>query len=88
MEHSKHDSSDEIDLSDSYEEVTAHLKGSHSFDEVNDISTKYLGGYLAQGEGRTLSHDMPKEKEELFLMITIFLLMVEVLQLVTLWREL
>ena len=47
MEHSEHDSSDEIDLPDRYEEVTAHLKVSHSFDEVNDVSTTYLGGYLA-----------------------------------------
>ena len=57
MEFSNHDSSDEIYLPDRYEEVTAHLKVSHSFDEVNDVSTIYLGGYLAPGEGRTFPHD-------------------------------
>ena len=57
MEHSKHDSSDKIDLSDRYEKVTAHLKVSHSFDEVNDVSATYLGGYLSPGEGRTFPHD-------------------------------
>ena len=57
MEFLEHDRSDEIDLSDRYEKVTAHLKVSHTFDEVNDVSTTYLGGYLAPGEGRTFPHD-------------------------------
>ena len=37
--------------------MTAHLKVSHSFDEVNEVSTTYLGGYLAPGGGRTFPHD-------------------------------
>ena len=37
--------------------MTAHLKVSHFFDEVNDVSTTYLEGYLAPEEGRTFPHD-------------------------------
>ena len=39
---------------DRYEEVTAHLKVSHSFDEVNDVITTYLGGYLVLRGGKNL----------------------------------
>ena len=45
------------DSLDRYEEVTAHLKVSHSFDEVNDVITTYLGGYLSPGEGRSFPYD-------------------------------
>ena len=44
MEHSEHDSSDEINLCDRYEEVTAHLKVSHFFNERSIIILPCLCG--------------------------------------------
>ena len=75
MEPLKLDETEYPDNLDRYEEVTAHLKVSHSFDEVNDIITTYLGVTY------------PLEREEASLMITIYLLIVEESQLVISWTE-
>ena len=57
MEPLKLDETEYPDNLDRYEEVTAHLKVSHSFDEVNYVITTYLGGYLSPGEGRSFPYD-------------------------------
>ena len=41
MEPLKLDETEYPDKLDRYKEVTAHLKVSHSFDEVNDVITTY-----------------------------------------------
>ena len=57
------DSSDQWD--GRFEEVTCTLHYSHKFDDTNDVSTTYLGSYMAKNEP---GH---------FQLTTIFLLMVE-----------
>ena len=57
MEPLKLDETEYPDNLERYKEVTAYLKASHSFDEVNDVITTYVGGYLASGEGRTFPYD-------------------------------
>ena len=57
MEPLKLDKTEYPDNLDRYGEVTAHLKVFNSFDEVNDVITTYLGGYLAPEEGRTFPYD-------------------------------
>ena len=48
-------SSDQWD--ERFEEVTCSLHYSHKFDETNDVSTTYLGSYLAKDEPRTFPVD-------------------------------
>ena len=57
------DSSDQWD--ERFEEVTYSLHYSHKFDDTNDVSTTYLGSYMAKDEQRT------------FQLTIIFLLMAE-----------
>ena len=45
------DSSDQWD--ERFEEVTCTLHYSHKFDDTNDVSTTYLGSYMAKDEPRT-----------------------------------
>ena len=40
-----------------FEEVSCNLYSSHKFDEINDISTTYLGYYKSKGEERTFPVD-------------------------------
>ena len=49
------DSSDQWD--ERFEEVTFSLHYSHKFDDTNDVSTTYLGSYMAEDEPRTLPVD-------------------------------
>ena len=49
------DSSDQWD--ERFEEVTCTLHYSHKFDDTNDVSTTYLGTYMAQDEPRTFPVD-------------------------------
>ena len=49
------DSSDQWD--ERFEEVTCSLHYSHKFDDTNDVSTTYLGSYMAKGEPRTFPVD-------------------------------
>ena len=49
------DSSDQWD--ERFEEVTCSLHYSHKFDDTNDVSTTYLGGYMAKDEPRTFPVD-------------------------------
>ena len=48
-------SSDQWD--ERFEEVTCSLHYSHKFDDTNDVSTTYLGSYLAKDEPRTFPVD-------------------------------
>ena len=57
------DSSNQWD--ERFEEVTCSFHYSHKFDDTNDVSTTYLGSYMAKDE---LEHSQ---------LITIFLLMAE-----------
>ena len=54
MEPLKLDETEYLDNLERYEEVTAHLKVSHSFDEVNDVITTYLGGIPSSRGGKNL----------------------------------
>ena len=49
------DSSDQWDKR--FEEVTCSLHYSHKFDDTNDVSTTYLGSYMAKDEPRTFPVD-------------------------------
>ena len=49
------DSSDQWD--ERFEEVTCTLHYSHKFDDTNDVSTTYLGSYMAKAEPRTFPVD-------------------------------
>ena len=49
------DSSDQWD--ERFEEVTCSLHYSHKFDDTNDVSTTYLGSYMAKDEPRTFTVD-------------------------------
>ena len=49
------DSSNQWD--ERYEEVTCSLHYSHKFDDTNDVSTTYLGSYMAKDEPRTFPVD-------------------------------
>ena len=49
------DSSNQWDVR--FEEVTCSLHYSHKFDDTNDVSTTYLGSYMAKDEPRTFSVD-------------------------------
>ena len=49
------DSSDQWD--ERFEEVTCTLHYSHKFDDTNDVSTKYLGSYVAKDEPRKFPVD-------------------------------
>ena len=49
------DSSDQWD--ERFEEVTCSLHYSHQFDDTNDVSTTYLGSYMAKDEPRTFPVD-------------------------------
>ena len=49
------DSSDQWD--ERFEEVTCSLHYSHKFDDTNDVSTTYLGSYMAKDEPRTFPVD-------------------------------
>ena len=49
------DSSDQWD--ERFEEVTCTLHYSHKFDDTNDVSTTYLGSYMAKDESRTFPVD-------------------------------
>ena len=49
------DSSDQWD--ERFEEVTCTLHNSHKFDDTNDVSTTYLGSYMAEDEPRTFPID-------------------------------
>ena len=49
------DSSDQWD--ERFEEVTCSLHYSHKFDDTNDVSTTYLGSYMANDEPRTFPVD-------------------------------
>ena len=49
------DSSDQWDKR--FEEVTCSLHYSHKFDDTNDVSTTYLGSYMAKGEPTTFPID-------------------------------
>ena len=40
-----------------FEEVTCNLHSSHKFDDTNDVSTTYLGSYMAKDEPRTFPVD-------------------------------
>ena len=40
-----------------FEEVTCSLHYSHKFDDTNDVSTTYLGNYMAKDEPRTFPVD-------------------------------
>ena len=48
-------SSDQWD--ERFEEVTCTLHYSHKFDDTNDVSTTYLGSYMAKDEPRTFPVD-------------------------------
>ena len=48
-------SSDQWD--ERFEEVTCSLHYSHKFDDTNNVSTTYLGSYLAKDEPRTFPVD-------------------------------
>ena len=52
---STEDSSDQWD--ERFEEVTCSLHYSHKFDDTNDVSTTYLGSYLARDAPRTFPVD-------------------------------
>ena len=54
MEPLKIDEAKYPDNLDRYEEVTTHLKVSHSFDEVNDVITTYLVGIPSTRGGKNL----------------------------------
>ena len=49
------DSPDQWD--ERFEEVTCTLHYSHKFDDTNDVSTTYLGSYMAKDESRTFPID-------------------------------
>ena len=49
------DSSDQ--WNERFEEVTCNLHYSHKFDDTNDVSTTYLGSYMAKDELRTFPVD-------------------------------
>ena len=49
------DSSDQWD--EKFEKVTCTLHYSHKFDDTNDVSTTYLGSYVAKDEPRTFPVD-------------------------------
>ena len=49
------ESSDQWD--ERFEEVTCTLHYSHQFDDTNDVSTTYLGSYMAKDEPRTFPVD-------------------------------
>ena len=49
------DSSDQWD--ERFEEVTCSLHYSHKFDDTNDVSTTYVGSYMAKDEPRTFPVD-------------------------------
>ena len=49
------DSSDQWD--ERFEEATCSLHYSHKFDDTNDVSTTYLGSYMARDEPRTFPVD-------------------------------
>ena len=49
------DSSSEWD--ERFEEVTCSLHYSHKFDDTHDVSTNYLGSYMAKDEPRTFPVD-------------------------------
>ena len=49
------DSSDQWD--ERFEEVTCTLHYSHKFDDTNDVSTTYLGSYMAKDDPRTFPVD-------------------------------
>ena len=49
------DSSDQWD--ERFEEVTCSLHHSHKFNDTNDVSTTYLGNYMAKDEPRTFPVD-------------------------------
>ena len=49
------DSSDQ--WNERFEEVTCSLHYSHKFDDTNDVSTTYLGSYMAKDEPRTFPVD-------------------------------
>ena len=49
------DPSDQWD--ERFEEVTCTLHYSHKFDDTNDVSTTFLGKYMAKGEPRTFLVD-------------------------------
>ena len=49
------DSSDQWD--ERFEEVTCSLDYSHKFDDTNDVSTTYLGSYMAKDEPKTFPVD-------------------------------
>ena len=49
------DSSDQ--WNERFEEVTCSLHCSHKFDDTNDVSTTYLGSYMAKDEPRTFPVD-------------------------------
>ena len=49
------DSSNQWD--ERFEEVTCTLHYSHKFDDTNDVSTTYLGSYMARDEPRTFPVD-------------------------------
>ena len=49
------DTSDQWD--ERFEEVTCTLHYSHKFDDTNDVSTTYLGSYMAKDEPRTFPVD-------------------------------
>ena len=49
------DSSNQWD--ERFEEVTCTLHYSHKFDDTNDVSTTYLGSYMAKDEPRTFPVD-------------------------------
>ena len=49
------DSSDQWD--ERFEEVTCTLHYSHKFDDTNDVSTTYLGSYIAKDEPRIFPVD-------------------------------
>ena len=49
------DSSDQWD--ERFDEVTCNLHYSHKFDDTNDVSTTYLGSYMAKDEPRTFPVD-------------------------------
>ena len=54
MEPLKSDETEYPDNLDSYEEVTAHLKVSHSFDKVNDVITNLFRGIPIPWRGKKL----------------------------------
>ena len=46
-----------VQWDDRFEEVTCTLHYSHKFDDTNDVSTTYLGSYMAKHELRTFPVD-------------------------------